>query len=296
MPHGLFWRSERARQPGAWRSPAPPSLPPHEVPGTATPLASRPAARTRLRPGHMPWASPLRPAASEPNRMTVRERPVARLRPLPLSQAWAGHRPSLQRAENGPNVITSAGRETGELSERSTTAVCGESQHSWLASCWGRVGGGSTWVSRVPPPRGQRRPDATAATRPRVGPKASLGRTFELEPERPGRPFRLAVSHARISAPRGGVGGADSEARTIPSSRLRRRRQACGESTTWQPARSFRRYLPMRSRGSSTARACSPRAHDFTLRRAASRTASLIDASSVRPLLPLPAEPDSEQH
>jgi hypothetical protein len=43
---------------------------------------------------------------------------VARLRSLPLSQTWAGHRPPLQRAHEGPNLIVKGGREMAEFAER----------------------------------------------------------------------------------------------------------------------------------------------------------------------------------
>ncbi len=43
---------------------------------------------------------------------------MARLRSLPLNQTWAGHRPSIQRAEEGPNAVIGAGREIGEFEAR----------------------------------------------------------------------------------------------------------------------------------------------------------------------------------
>jgi hypothetical protein len=100
----------------AWAFTCSPGLPPHEVPGTVTSLASRPAVRTRpfglVTP---PWASPLRPAVGSPVRMTIREGPVARLRSLPLGSTWAGHRPLLQRGEKGPNVIVETEEKSGSF-------------------------------------------------------------------------------------------------------------------------------------------------------------------------------------
>ncbi len=68
-----------------------------------------------FQPGHPAWASPPRPALGSADRMTVRGRPVARLRSLPLSQTWAGHRPSVQRAENTSNLVNPDGEKSGSL-------------------------------------------------------------------------------------------------------------------------------------------------------------------------------------
>ncbi len=74
-----------ARRSATGRSPAPPGLPPHEVPGWGCPVASRPAARTRLPTWSPRLRHALRPVPGSADRLTVRGRPVARLRSLPLS-------------------------------------------------------------------------------------------------------------------------------------------------------------------------------------------------------------------
>src|SRR6266511_2715433 len=115
VSHSLVRESDALGASRLGDSLAPPGLPPHEVPGWGCPVASRPAAPTRL----PAWSPRVRLApeagAGSADRLTIRGRPVARLRSLPLSQTWAGHRPSVQRAENTSNLVNPDGEKSGSL-------------------------------------------------------------------------------------------------------------------------------------------------------------------------------------